>query len=169
MRLIFGNSPCHAVLVTAFTLALTAIPAHADKTPPTPSSAQPVVPPGAGAATSGSPLVETIVGRPRPKLVVRKQAERSRLFGRYYARRRQVPVDVERPALAGVEVLAPLPPPAEPPHIVVPMPEYPLDAIIAPFLTPPPPVVCHHTRRVRDVPDPNLYREVTLDCLPDNP
>lgn len=77
--------------------------------------------------------------------------------------------DVERPALAGVELLVPLPPPGPPPHLTVPLPAYPFESVAAALTTPPPPVVCHRTRRRPDLPDPQLYREVTLVCQPDNP
>ena len=82
---------------------------------------------------------------------------------------RHVPLDLERPALAGVTLLQPLPPEPQPPHIAVPLPAYPLDTIAAAFTTPPPPIVCHPTRRLRDLPDPELYRERTLQCEADNP
>ena len=79
------------------------------------------------------------------------------------------PLEFDRPALAGVTLLQPLPPAPQPPHIVVPLPDYPLDTVAAAFLTPPPPIVCHRTPRLRDLPDPGLYRETTLVCEPDNP
>ena len=120
----------------------------------------------------GSPVVQTLVGAgDGGPLVVRRRARRlaahPRHDRRHYAR--HAPLDLERPALAGVTLLQPLPLAPQPPHIAVPLPAYPLDTIAAAFLTPPPPIVCHPTRRLRDLPDPELYRERTLECEPDNP
>ena len=78
---------------------------------------------------------------------------------RHVVRHIRVPPDLDRPALAGVELVAPLPLPAEPPHIVVQLPAYPLDSFATAFTTPPPPIVCHRTHRDPDAPDPRLYRE----------
>ena len=120
----------------------------------------------------GSPVVQTLVGGGGQPLVVRKRARRVASHPHHEARRgyaRHAPLDLERPALAGVTLLQPLPPAPQPPHIAVPLPAYPLDTIAAAFLTPPPPIVCHPTRRIRDLPDPELYRERTLECAPDNP
>ncbi len=114
--------------------------------------------------------MQSLVGTGQTPLVVRKKGAvaHSRHRHRYYAGA-PVPLDLERPALAGVTLLRPLPPPIDPPHIVVPLPAYPLEAVAAAYLTPPPPIVCHRTPRIRDLPDPRLYREETLECEPDTP
>ena len=163
----------------AVALLLLAAPAVAQTSP---SSGQLNLPPGTPPAPEavpyappkpGSPVVQTLVGRDgEGPLVVRKRAGRIAFHPHHYAGRhyaRHVPLDLERPALAGVTLLQPLPPAPQPPHIAVPMPEYPLDTIAAAFTTPPPQIVCHPTRRIRDLPDPELYRERTLECEPDNP
>ena len=141
-------------------------PAGAQTTPQSSSSAQPVLP----QTKPGSPVVEGLVGQSQPPLEVRKHASRqSTHHAIRHARRHPAPLDLERPALAGVELLQPLPRPGQPPHITVPLPAYALDEVVTPFLTPPPPVVCHPVRREADLPDPRLYREVTVACQPDNP
>lgn len=155
-----------------FALWFVAGPAVAQRTPPEPAAAQPTLPHPLGPVTTkpGSPIVEQIVGAERQPLVVHRHAARSALLRRRrIAHHIQVPRDLDRPALAGVELLAPLPPPSEPPHLTVPMPAYPLDNIATDFTTPPPPIVCHRTRRDPDAPDPHLYREVPVVCEPDNP
>lgn len=153
-------------------VSLVGAPARAEPTPPSLSAAQPSLPPAGPSSPQkcGSPVVNSIVGARRAPLEIRKRA--APIITRrhhHFARRGHAPLDLDRPALAGVELLLPLPAPAEPPHIVVPLPAYPLDSVASAFLTPPPPVVCHRTPRVRDAPAPRLYREVTLDCRPDNP
>ncbi|MBE7220316.1 MAG: hypothetical protein INR64_17740 [Caulobacteraceae bacterium] len=117
----------------------------------------------------GSPVVQQLVGGGGEPLVVRRHAARPHGHARYVVRHRPVPLDLERPALAGVTLLQPLPPAPQPPHVVVPLPDYPLDTVAASFLTPAPPIVCHRTPRIRDLPDPRLYKEETLVCEPDNP
>ena len=167
---------CLALAFIAPTL-LIAVPAGAQSTPPTPSSKQPSLPsqtPPSPAAYAppkpGSPVVQSLVGSGKPALVVHKHLARERpRHHRFYARHVPVPLDLERPALAGVTLLQPLPPVPPPPHDVVPVPAYPLETVAAAFLTPPPQIVCHRTRRIRDLPDPRLYREETLACEPDNP
>ncbi len=113
--------------------------------------------------------MQSLVGTGQTPLVVRKKGAVAHSRRRAYAGRAPVPVDLERPALAGVTLLRPLPPPIDSPHIVVPLPAYPLEAVGAAYLTPPPPIVCHRTPRIRDLPDPRLYREETLECEPDTP
>ena len=71
--------------------------------------------------------------------------------------------------MAGVELLRSLPRPGEPPHFIAPVPVYPLDSFTAAYTMPPPPIVCHPTRREPGLPDPRLYRERTVACEPDNP
>lgn len=120
----------------------------------------------------GSPVVQQLVGGGGRPLVVRKHAARvshAHAHPRYVVRHRPVPLDLERPALAGVTLLQPLPPAPQPPHIVVPLPAYPLETVAASLLTPAPPIVCRRTPRIRDLPDPRLYKEATLVCEPDNP
>ena len=167
-----GKPACVAVALIAMTLCAGALPARAQTTPQDSSAAQPVLPSSSARAGAGSsPIVESIVGRPQPALEVHKRPMHAavRRHARHDARRRLAPPDLERPALAGVELLVPLPPPGQPPHIVVPAPAYPLDTLAASFLTPAPPVVCHDIRRDPTLPDPRLYREQTVACEPDNP
>ena len=165
--------PCLALMLVA-----AAWPAWAQTSP---SAAQPNLAPGApvrpkavpfAPAKPGSPVVQQLVGGGAP-LVVRKHMARERAhprhLARHFARRRPVPFDLERPALAGVTLLQPLPPAPQPQHIVVPLPAYPLETVAASFLTPAPPIVCHRTPRIRDLPDPRLYKEKTLVCEADNP
>ena len=151
-------------------VCLATAPAMAQSSAPPASASQPSVPrPVPPAANKpGSPVVEQIVHEGPRVLVVRKQAARPVRRHRVLVRR-HVPRDLDRPALAGVELLAPLPLPGEPPHLTVPMPAYPLDSLATAWTTPPPPIVCHRTQRDPDAPDPHLYREVPVDCEPDNP
>ncbi len=138
---------------------LAAWPALAQSAPPAPVS-----------GPAGSPVVDQIVADEPPPLVVRKQASRPVPQRRHrFARHDRVPRDLERPALAGVTLVAPLPPPGEPPHIEVPLPAYALDSLVTAYTTPPPPIVCHPTRRDPDAPDPRLYRETPVLCAADNP
>ena len=165
-----------AFLVFAPPLLL-AVPASAQSTPPTLSSAQPSLPPETPPRPAayappkpGSPVVQSLVGGGKAALVVHKHLAGGRpRHHRFYARHLPVPVDLDRPALAGVMLLQPLPPVPQPPHDVVPVPAYPLETVAASFLTPPPPIVCHRSARVRGLPDLQLYREEALACEPDNP
>ncbi len=171
----YARTSGRTALVLAMLIAASAIGAGtalAQTTPQNSSDPQPTLP--TSGPSGSSPVVESIVGKSQPPLEVHKRpahpmhaAGHRRL--RHYARLRAVPPDVDRPALAGVELLQPLPRPGEPPHFVVPTPDYPLDTIAAAFLTPPPPVVCHDVRRDPYLPDPRLYREQTVACEPDNP
>ena len=154
------------VWVSSIGLAGTAV---AQSTPPQPAAAQPTIPQPIGQAKPGSPVVESLVdsAKQRP-LEVRKHASHvARRHSRYA--HRHAPLDLDRPALAGVELLQPLPRPGPPPHLTVPLPAYPLDGIATALTMPAPPVVCHPTRREPGLPDPQLYRERTLACEADNP
>ena len=178
------NRLCHLVALSALLMGVSAgsLPAAAqtsvtvppNTTPPQPAAAQPTLPGSAQASPPKPdfPVVEKIENQ--PALDVRKAAShpmprRRHLARRIHAPRGFGPAPIDRPALAGVELVAPLPPPGEPPHIVVPTPAYPLEAIVAGITTPPPPIVCHHTRRDLYAPDPHLYRERPVECVPDNP
>lgn len=181
------DSPFRLPALPALLLALSAagLPVSAqtrvsvppNTTPPSPAAAQPSVPgsPDPSPPKPGSPVVEKIVKEKQPILDVRRATSgpttpRRRHVARHMHRPRgyaRAPMD--RPALAGVELVAPLPPPGEPPHIVVPTPAYPVEAVLAGITTPPPPIVCHHTRRDPYAPDPHLYREQPVECEPDNP
>ena len=138
-----------------------------------PSAAQPVLPSGGSKPTS--PVVESLMDQATPILEVRKTHGHARYemrrHHRHVARPRLGPPahDLERPALAGVELLRPLPLPGQPPHIAVPVPGYPLDNFITAYTMPPPPIVCRPTRRDPYAPDPRLYREHTVACEADNP
>ena len=155
--------------LAAVVLLATIGAAAAQTTPQDSAAAQPKLP--GPQKKPGSPVVETLVTPPQqPALEVRKRPITvARRRTRYARHRHRQPVPLDRPALAGVELLAPIPPPGEPPHVVVPMPAYPLDSIATALLMPAPPVVCHRVRREPGLPDPRLYREVTVACEPDNP
>lgn len=164
-----------AALVAAAVLAV--VPAFGQTTPQSPSSPQPKLPSSSNAPPSaappGSPIVDGIVETGRPALHVRKGAEHVAAGHRHHrvrlARRRVYGPPIERPALAGVELLAPLARPPEPPHLAVPMPAYALDSVATALFEPPPPITCRRTPRRPDLPDAGLAREVTLACVPDNP
>ena len=132
----------------------------------TPSGVQPALPqPIAGA--KASPVVNTLA-IPRPALDVRKSTPKhaARPARRHVAHYRHHgrPIDVERPALAGVLLIEPIPPRTDPPRPTVPTAAYFVDGIASAFTTPPPPVVCERRRPDRSLPDPRLYREVPLQC-----
>lgn len=87
---------------------------------------------------------------------------------RHYAHNRTAePLD--RPVLAGVELVEPLPRPPQPPHVIVPVPAYPFENSVTYFTAPPPPVVCRPTRRDRFKPDLGLVDETPVLCTADNP
>lgn len=133
--------------------------------PPTATAQPSIPPPPPGTAKPEAPrVVEGMTGEKRPPSEVRKRAAR-----RHSVRHRYHLPPLERPTLAGVALVAPLPIPPEPPHFDVPVPAYPLDSVAAAFTTPPPPIACRHAPREPSVPDPHLYRERTVACEPDNP
>lgn len=144
-------------------------------TPPQPGAAQPTLPSATPAWPDKptSPVIERIVREKQPPLDVRKGARRvvvARPRPRY-ARPRYAGRDsgrvLERPALAGVVLVAPLVPPPEGPHVTVPTAAYPVETVVARFTTPPPPIRCHPTRRDPYAPDPHLYKEVPVQCEPE--
>jgi hypothetical protein len=143
--------------------------ARAETTPPQPASAQPSLPrpiqgielPSSGVAGGGSN------GGHKGALTVHKHAAARMRHHRHVASGLEEPV--ERPALAGVTLVQPIPHPNQPPHFTVPVPAYPLENIAGFYITPPPPVICHRVRRDPDAPDPHLYREVPVVCEADNP
>ncbi len=154
-----------AIAAVAMSLAAGAVPARAQQSGD-PSATQPAT------KASSSPIVESLVGKPQPALEVHKRPMHAAVrppVRRHNVRSRHAPLALDRPALAGVELLAPLPRPEQPPHFVVTAPAYPLETLAAAFLTPPPPIVCHDVRRDPNRPDPHLYRERTVACEPDNP
>lgn len=151
--------------------------AAAQTTPPQPAAAQPSLP--QPMPNLGSKTLEKIGGpdagvaplkAPQPtKLSTISKAPRK-------ARRRHVrydypPASVPRPALAGVELAAPLPRPGQPPHFTTPTPAYPFENAIVGLTMPLPPTVCHRVPRDPFVPepDPRLYRQVSVACQADNP
>ncbi len=162
-------SPLRVALAVAAALTLGGAPARAQgaSTPPESSAAQPTLPPP---SAPNPPIVQTIVGPGQPALDVRKTPPHRVATRRHrVARHRSEPLDIERPALAGVQLLRPLPPPEQPPHFVVPTPAYPFENFVTAYTTPPAPLFCHPTPREPDLPDPRLYRERTVICEPDNP
>ncbi|WP_158810288.1 hypothetical protein [Beijerinckia sp. L45] len=131
----------------------------------TPVGTQPTLPQPI-AAPKASPVVDTIAGS-HPALEVHRMPSHHaarpvrRHFARYHDR---APIDVERPALAGVVLVEPIPPRVAAPRPMVPMPAYFVDGIASAFTTPAPAVVCERRPRDRTLPDPRLYREVPLEC-----
>ena len=162
-----------SVLAAVGSCVLSCGVAWAQPTPPQPASAQPTLP----QSIPGSvPLSSVLLGGgasggARKALVVRKHAARPhRHFARVrrlYARGDLEPL--ERPALAGVRLVAPIPHPIQPPHFTVAVPAYPPENFITYYTTPPPPVICHHVRRDPDPPDPQLRYEKPVICEADNP
>ena len=142
--------------------------AYAETTPPQPASTQPTLP----QPVPGMPLTSPVLGGgSRTPLVVRKGAKSSTRHAgrirRHYARVDREPLD--RPALAGVQVVSPIPHPIQPPHFTVPVPAYPFENFITYYTTPPPPVICHRVPRDPDAPDPRLLYEKPVVCEADNP
>jgi hypothetical protein len=161
----------HLALLCLAAIGLTGTSAGAQTTtPPQPAAAQPTIPQPIDARKPDSPVVESLVDpMSRRPLEVHKHPRHIAARHRHYAHRFHTPIDLDRPALAGVEVLQPLPRPGQPPHLAVPLPAYPLDEIATALTMPPPPIVCHPIRREPGLPDPHLYRERTVACEPDNP
>ena len=147
-----GLFPALAIM-TSLAMANLAAPARAETTPP-PTS--PVV----QSIVESSPAVTstTHVGRSAKVLHRRRVAQ---------ARHRARPLDLDRPALAGVVLVEPLAPAIERPRPTVPMPAFFIDGVVADFTTPPPPVVCQHRPQDTSLPDPRLYRETPLACAYD--
>lgn len=165
-------------LAVATASALLIVTAARAAGPAPTSSPQPTLPPTITPSSSGppsggpkptSPVVESTIGAGNPKRASRRHASHPRGRHRLARRIEPVPPYLARPAVAGVALLVPLPRPPEPPHFDVPLPAYPLDSIATLFTTPPAPIVCHHAAREPGLPDPELYRERTLRCEPDNP
>ena len=146
--------------------------AQGASTPPEPSAPQSTLADTRPADIKpGPPIVQSIVGPSPPStLEVRKAPARHVAARREHAARHHArPVEIDRPALAGVQLLRPLPPPGQPPHFVVPTPAYPFENFVTAYTTPPPPLFCHPTRLDPNLPDPRLYRERAVTCEPDNP
>ena len=141
----------------------------AETTPPSPSSAQPSIPqPLNGGMELTSPVLgggAKPAGGGQKSLTVRKTVRRHRRVARVEPYRDEL----DRPALAGVALLAPLPHPIQPPHFTVPVPAYPFENFVTFYTTPPPPVICGRVPRDPYAPDPHLFREKTVVCAADNP
>jgi hypothetical protein len=128
----------------------------------TPVGAQPSLP-STRSGAKASPVVDTIAESHRALEVHRHAARPAhRHLARDHHNKR--PTDVERPALAGVLLIEPIPPRTEAPRPIVPMPAYFVDGIASSFTTPAPAVVCERRPRDRTLPDPRLYREVPVEC-----
>ena len=112
---------------------------------------------GSGANSSGG----------KKPLTVRKKV--SRLHRPHRTAARDDDATLERPALAGVELVEPIPHPIQPPHYTVPVPAYPFENFVTFYTTPPPPVICSRVRRDPYAPDPHLVRERSVVCEADNP
>ncbi len=178
----FGRS----VVVAGFAAGVALGTSEGRAEPPQPASAQPSLPqPIAG----GVPLASPIIGGGQGKLDqakpdqakldrakpdrVRIGRAKARHFARYHGRiashRRFGGEPLERPALAGVELVTPIPHPIQPPHFTVPVPAYPFENFVTYYTTPPPPVFCHRAPRDPDAPDPHLIGERPVLCEADNP
>lgn len=144
-------------------LALCATPlaAQGPLTTQDPASPQPTLPKPMPDLTLPGASIQVAPKAPHAHAAVRPKHHRR------YARRRLEPLD--RPALANVELLEPLPRPPQPPHVTVPVPGYPLDNFITYFTAPPPPVVCQPTHYDRFKPDLRLIDERPVLCTADNP
>ena len=129
-----------------------------------PASAQPMLPkpmPDFTIPGSGS-------GSPKPNASHARHAMRHGGHHRRYATARFTePLD--RPILASVELVEPLPRPPQPPHVTVPVPAYPFENVITYLTAPPPPVVCRPTPRDRFKPNLGLVDETPVLCTADNP
>ena len=152
-----------AMVSLGLALCATTAAAQGSLSAQSPASAQPTLPksmpdlsiPGSGPGESPSK-------KPRARTATRRGGHH-----RHYAGGFATPP--ERPALANVELLEPLPHPPQPPHVTVPVPAYPLENFVTYFTAPPPPVVCRPTRRDRFKPDLGLVGEVPVLCTADNP
>lgn len=149
----------------AFALPAAALAQSAPSQPSVPTSPAP---------SSSGPLVEKMISPEPPNLDVHpgpRVTSRSkwRTHRRIAARRGAPRWPLERPALAGVALVTPLPPLREPPHIRVPMPAYPVETLAYWFGAPRPDIVCAPAPRDPNLPDPRLYRERPVICEPDNP
>lgn len=145
--------------------------ALAQGTSPDSSSPQPTLPKPIEGIGQGTPELggggKSGAGTKGKPLTVRKEAHRRarHRHQRHYA----AAEPVERPALAGVQLLENLPHPIQPPHIAVPTPAYPLENFATFYTTPPPPVICHRAPRDPYVIDPHLLYEKPVICEADNP
>ena len=152
-----------AVALAMFTAPLAA---QGSLTTQDPASAQPTLPksmPDLTVPVSGA-------GGSAPKALP-KARKSSRKGGRqrHYALRSRHVDPEDRPTLANVELLEPLPHPPQPPHVTVPVPAYPLENFVTYFTEPPPPVVCRPSRYDRFKPDLRLIDEKPVLCTADNP
>ncbi len=156
-----------ALIVPALT-----VPSLAQPAPPSPAAAQPSLPkPLDGAVPLNSQLIGGGSGsKPSSRKVERHFAPARSVARRRGASRRYGDAEpLERPALAGVELVAPIPKPVQPPHFTVPVPAYLPENAATFYTTPPPPVICHRVPRDPYAPDPHLVRETTVLCEADNP
>ena len=157
-----------ALACTMIPLGLLATPLSAQGTMATqdPTSAQPTLPKAMPELTIPVSGAGDISSAPRktPRHVARKMPTHLRT-----ARSRRMMPPIDRPALANVELLEPLPHPPQPPHVVVPVPAYPFENFITYFTVPPPPVVCRPTRADRFKPNLELANEKPVLCTADNP
>jgi hypothetical protein len=163
------------LVLASFALLSFAAPVGAQTTPPEPSSPEPQIPAAGSVERKPAPqvinqIVHDDTKAPSQAGIKRPQRiHHARRVTRHYLVRHEGRPPLERPALAGVALVEPLPAPPEPPHITVPVPAYPLESLAAAFTTPPPPIVCEPTRRDPTAPDPHLYKEAPVACAPDNP
>ncbi len=160
---------CRTLSVAAW-LALGA-PLAAAQTPIPPRAPQPALPAPAAIKSpppkaQPSPVVDSIAVGPKAAPRARETSRPARKRMAHRSRLDAVRA-IDRPALAGVLLVAPVPPLAEPPRPIVPMPAYFVDGLVAAFTSPPPPLVCEPRRRDTRLPDPHLFREVSVACRPD--
>ena len=179
-----NGSALAAPLLAGLALGIAALiaPALAQPTPPDPASAQPSLP---KPLDGGMPLTSPILGggktggsgaSDKGSEGVRRAAvpaplahRRSHTVVRHRIHHYAYAEPLERPALAGVELVAPIPVPVQPPHFTVQVPAYLPENAATFYTTPLPPVVCHRVRRDPYAPDPHLIRETTVLCEADNP
>ena len=137
----------------------------------------------AQSATQGSASAQPAMPKPMPELTmpgsVPSDAARKKRYAhtatsrnshhRSHAQSRGNVAIRDRPKLANVELLEPLPHPPQPPHVTVPVPAYSFENFVTNYTTPPPPVICHPARHDRFNPDPRLIDEIPVLCTADNP
>ena len=157
-------------LIAPFAVVLSCAAVRADPSLQ-PASAQPTLPQPVPASVPGNSPILGGESTRDTTLIVRKKTSRSgyrlRHVRHHVARYDREPLD--RPALAGVQLVAPLPHPIQPPHFTVPTPAYPFENFVTYFTTPPPPVICHRVPRDPYAPDPRLLYEKPVVCEADNP
>ncbi len=171
LRVIAGIAVRSAVFTVLAAAPVATALAAADAMPLTtqdPASAQPVlpkpmpdltVPTGAGGKTAPTP----------EKKHGDRSSKRHARAARHHTRTREATTELQRPALASVELTERLPYPPQPPHVTVPVPGYPLDDLVTAITAPPPPIVCRPTARDPFQPRFDVVDARAVLCTSDNP